>query len=81
MTLTYAHIEDLYHRYRAELTRRLFAMVSSRDAAADLLQDTAVLYHLTKTFPTADSRSQRSPHRPLLTYLLNFFLCRPSGEV
>lgn len=42
MTLTYAHIEELFHRYRAELTRRLLTMVSSHDAAADLLQDTYV---------------------------------------
>lgn len=40
MTLTYAHIEKLFHRYRAGLTRRLLAIVNSRDAAADLLQDT-----------------------------------------
>ena len=36
MKLTYAHIEELFHWYQAELTRRLLAMVNSRDAAADL---------------------------------------------
>ena len=40
--LTYAQIEDLFNRYREELTRRLLTMVNSRETAADLLQETYV---------------------------------------
>lgn len=40
MTLSYAQIEHLFHQYRDELTRRLMAMVNSRDTAADLMQET-----------------------------------------
>lgn len=40
MLLTSVQIEDLFHRYRDELTRRLAAMVNSRDTAADLMQET-----------------------------------------
>lgn len=40
MTMTYAHIEDLFHRHRDELTRRLVTIVNSRDTAADLVQET-----------------------------------------
>jgi len=40
MTLSYAQIEDLFHRHRDELTRRLITMVNSRDTAADLVQET-----------------------------------------
>lgn len=39
MTLSSAQIEDLFHRHRDELTRRLVAMVNSRDTAADLVQE------------------------------------------
>jgi RNA polymerase sigma factor (sigma-70 family) len=42
LTLTSDQIEDLFHQYRDELTRRLVAMVNSRDTAADLLQETYV---------------------------------------
>ena len=42
MTLTSDQIEDLFHQYRDELTRRLVTMVNSRDTAADLLQETYV---------------------------------------
>lgn len=42
MTLSYAQIEDLFRRYRDELTRRLLSMVKSRETAADLLQETYV---------------------------------------
>ncbi len=56
MTLTYAHIEELFHRYRPELIRRLLAMVSSRDAAADLLQDTYV-----RLLRLADTQSVEQP--------------------
>ncbi|WP_172834448.1 RNA polymerase sigma factor [Nitrospira japonica] len=38
--LSYAQIESLFHQYREELTRRLTAMVHSRDTAADLIQET-----------------------------------------
>lgn len=40
MILTYMQIEDLFHRYRDELTRRLVAMVKSHDIAAELMQET-----------------------------------------
>ncbi len=39
MLLTSVQIEDLFHRYRDELTRRLSAMVKSHDTAADLMQE------------------------------------------
>lgn len=58
MKLTYAHIEELFHWYQAELTRRLLAMVNSRDAAADLLQDTYVrLLRFTSTQPVEQPRA------------------------
>lgn len=40
LTLTYAQIADLFHRYREELMRRLVSMVKSHETAADLVQDT-----------------------------------------
>lgn len=40
MILTYVQIEDLFHKYRDELTRRLVAMVKSHDIAAELMQET-----------------------------------------
>ncbi|MCC6141404.1 MAG: RNA polymerase sigma factor [Nitrospira sp.] len=39
MLLTSVQIEDLFHRYRDELTRRLAAMVKSHETAADLMQE------------------------------------------
>jgi len=39
MMLTSVQIENLFHCYRDELTRRLTAMVHSRDTAADLMQE------------------------------------------
>lgn len=40
--LTTTQMEDLFHRYRDELTRRLAVMVNSRETAADLMQETYV---------------------------------------
>ncbi|GKS56764.1 DNA-directed RNA polymerase sigma-70 factor [Nitrospira sp.] len=58
MTLTFAHIEDLFHRYREELTRRLFTMVHSRETAADLVQETYVrLLRLADTQPVEQPRA------------------------
>lgn len=58
MTLTYAYIEELFHRYRAELTRRLLVMVHSRDVAADLVQDSYVrLLKIADTQPIEQPRA------------------------
>lgn len=56
MTITYAHIEELFHRYRAELMRRLLVMVRSRDVAADLVQDSYV-----RLLKVADTQSIEQP--------------------
>jgi RNA polymerase sigma-70 factor (ECF subfamily) len=50
MQLTSHDLEDLYHRYRFELTRRLYRMVRCDQVAADLAQETYVrLVHLART--------------------------------
>ncbi|BCA56588.1 DNA-directed RNA polymerase sigma-70 factor [Nitrospira sp. KM1] len=56
MTLSFAHIESLFHQYRDELMRRLTTMVHSRDAAADLVQETYL-----RLVRLADTQSVEQP--------------------
>lgn len=58
MTLSYAQIEDLFHRYRDELIGRMAAMVHSRETAADLVQDTYL--KLVRVAPTTTIEQPRA---------------------
>lgn len=78
MTLTYAQIEDLFHRYRDELTRRLHAMTNSRETAADLMQETYVrLLRLTDTQSVEQPRALL--HRIATNLAIDHLRARKSG--